>query len=42
MTESDFNSLYQNTEYLLTDKELKQLKEELGSEYQAGLRNWAE
>lgn len=42
LTESDFNSLYQNTEYLLTDKELKQLKEELGSEYQAGLRNWAE
>lgn len=41
LTEWELNSLYKNSEYMLSDKELKDLKEKLGSEYTTGLGSWA-
>lgn len=39
--EDEINSLYQNSSYLLTDEELKTLKEKLGDDYADWLRSWA-
>ena len=38
--EDEINSLYQNSSYLLTDEELKTLKEKLGDDYNNQLRSW--
>lgn len=42
LTESDINGLYQNTELMLTDKELEELKEKLWDEYNPALKGWAD
>lgn len=42
LTESDINGLYQNTDLMLTDRELEELKEKLWEEYSPTLRNWAD
>ena len=39
--EDEINSLYQNSSYLLTDEEMKTLKEKLGDGYADWLRSWA-
>ena len=42
LTEWEVSDLYKNTEYMLTDKELKQLKEKLKSDYTQRLMTWAD
>jgi hypothetical protein len=42
LTEDELSDLYKNTEYMLTDKELKQLKEKLKNEYVSKLMTWAD
>ena len=42
LTEEEVSDLYSNTEYMLTDKELKQLKEKLKSDYTQRLMTWAD
>jgi hypothetical protein len=42
LTEEEVSDLYKNTEYMLTDKELKQLKEKLKSNYTQRLMTWAD
>ena len=42
LTEWEVSDLYSNTEYMLTDKELKQLKEKLKSDYTQRLMTWAD
>lgn len=41
LTDGELNNLYTNTEYMLSDKEIKNLKEKLGSKYQSELNNWS-
>jgi hypothetical protein len=42
LTEEELSDLYHNTEYMLTDSELKALKEKLNSDYDAKLIAWAD
>ena len=42
LTEEELSDLYYNTEYMLTDKELNELKEKLKSDYTARLMAWAD
>ena len=42
LTESEVSDLYKNTEYMLTDRELKELKEKLKSDYTTRLMTWAD
>ena len=42
LTEWEVSDLYSNTEYMLTDAELKQLKEKLKSDYTQRLMTWAD
>ena len=42
LTEEEITDLYKNTEYMLTDKELKKLKEELKNDYDAKLCAYAD
>lgn len=42
LTESEVSDLYKNTEYMLTDRELKQLKGKLKSDYTTRLMTWAD
>ena len=42
LTEEEVSDLYSNTEYMLTDKELKQLKGKLKSDYTQRLMTWAD
>ena len=41
LTEWEINELYQNTDYMLTDSELKKIKEELWDKYYNWLSSWA-
>lgn len=41
LTEWELNSLYRNTEYMLSDAELSALKEKLETDYRANLNTWA-
>lgn len=41
LVEWDLNKLYSNTDFMLTDKELKQIKEKTGDNYSANLNSWA-
>lgn len=42
LTEEEISDLYKNTELMLTDKELKALKEKLKNDYDAKLSAWAD
>lgn len=42
LTEEEISDLYKNTEYMLTDKELKALKDKLKWDYTAKLMAWAD
>ena len=42
LTEEELSDLYHNTEYMLTDKELKVLKEKLKNDYDSKLKVWAD
>lgn len=42
LTEEELSELYQNTELMLTDKELERLKEKLGDDYNSKLWAWAD
>lgn len=42
LTEEELSDLYHNTEYMLTDRELDELKEKLKSDYTAKLMTWAD
>ena len=42
LTEEELSDLYHNTEYMLTDKELDNLKEKLKNEYTSKLMAWAD
>ena len=42
LTESEVSDLYKNTELMLTDRELKELKEKLKSDYTTRLMTWAD
>jgi len=42
LTEEEISDLYKNTELMLTDAELKKLKEKLQNDYNSKLMNWAD
>ena len=42
LTEEEVSDLYSNTEYMLTDRELKELKEKLKADYTQRLMTWAD
>jgi hypothetical protein len=42
LTEEEITDLYKNTEYMLTDNELKKLKEQLKNDYDAKLCAYAD
>lgn len=42
LTEEEISDLYKNTEYMLTDAELKKLKEQYKNDYDAKLSAWAD